>query len=588
MTMLFKRVFYKSEVSPIRWVILITLCFAAFQLPFSSFMADDFIQIGVLEGVSPAKWLGPFDLYSIADGNPEHMKILKDKGAFQWFWNPEFKLRSFRLLSSILLALDHVIFGLNPLGYGIHNIFWFLLFIIPSCLIFKKCLPERIRAMAIFIFVLSGVHWQVMYWTATRHITIAASLGLWSLLAYIKWRDENWKKGYVLAIFGFFIALLGGETALSVMSFLFAFELLITSQTLKKKLTNLFPFILMGIIYVIIYRLMDFGAHGGSGYLNPFVEPIQFFISFPKRFIVLAGSMFWGGHADLWANESIRPYLILFALLIIITVFVVFKKVHSFMTSKEMATIKWTLTGSFISMIIFSTAPPGVRFLIVPFIGSSIIISSIICIWWTILKKSFKSKLNLFSIICWVLIFIHLMLAPIQRLAGPWFIKKTLVDRLESVLKNGEFNNYPMPQKLVFITVPDFIIGLHSFYYRKLKRDPMPESWWILSWEDCDHRLYRHEDNSLRLELIKDSIRGSFLKKGTRIRLSGMEAIVLKANEKGATLIEFNFDRSLNDPSMQFVAWKNNRLKNIRLPQIGKSIILPRKKHSHYFRKIKK
>ncbi len=58
------------EISPVKWAILVTIVFGAVQLPFSSFMADDFMQLGILEGVSPCTWLGPMDVYTLADGNP--------------------------------------------------------------------------------------------------------------------------------------------------------------------------------------------------------------------------------------------------------------------------------------------------------------------------------------------------------------------------------------------------------------------------------------------------------------------------------------------------------------------------------------
>ena len=80
-------------------------------------MADDFLQLSVLEGVSPDTWTGPLELYMIADGNPDHLKVMKDAGAFPWFFDPQFRMDFFRPLSSALLAADHAIFGLNPIGY---------------------------------------------------------------------------------------------------------------------------------------------------------------------------------------------------------------------------------------------------------------------------------------------------------------------------------------------------------------------------------------------------------------------------------------------------------------------------------------
>ena len=58
------------------------------ELPFAAFMADDLFQLGALDGVSPCTWLGPWRLYTISDGVPEHVRAMQDAGAFPWFSAP--------------------------------------------------------------------------------------------------------------------------------------------------------------------------------------------------------------------------------------------------------------------------------------------------------------------------------------------------------------------------------------------------------------------------------------------------------------------------------------------------------------------
>jgi hypothetical protein len=585
-----------KNISPARWAILVTIVFGAVQLPFSSFMADDFMQLGILEGVSPSIWLGPMDVYTLADGDPVHMRTLKDTGAFQWFWNPKFKAKFFRPLSSVLLIIDHAIFGLNPIGYSIHNLLWFASLIIAAGFLMQRAVPGRIGSLAMVIFSISGIHWYVVYWTAARHIIVAASIGLWSLLAYTKWRGLGWKKGRIISIIGILLSLLAGEAALGILAYLFAFELLATDDALKLKLKNLLPFIILTVAYLIVYTSLGYGAYGGSGYLNPVSAPLGFLLAFPGRFLALAGSMIVGGHAELWMFPSIRLYMILIAVLIIILLSILFKKVislygdrtHLFPETNEnqhTRTAKligsprrgvwWMLLGSVISLIPFTAASPGARCLVVPFVGGAVVISFVLYYWWKSIRKLPGLKLRVFSIFCWLLLFIHFVFAPIQRFVGPVFAKNLFVNRLKSVLEKAEFNHQQPPQKIVLVTVPDFSIGLHSYYYRKLNREPLPDSWWVLSWENCAHQVYRSDSNTFELELINGSINRPFLKKGTLIELTGMAVTVLKADNHGAICIEFRFDRSLDDPSLQFLAWIDKRLKSIQMPPVGQSIFLP-------------
>jgi hypothetical protein len=563
------------RMSPLAWAIGITIAFGVFQLPFGSFMADDFIQIGILEGVLPAKWLGPMDLYTLSDGNPLHMRILKDTGAFPWFWHPQFKARFFRPLSCASLILDHALFDLNPLGYNIHNILWFISLVIAAGILMQRVIPGRIAALAIIIFSLSGIHWYAIYWAAARHIIMAASLGLWALLAYYQWRIQGWKKGYPLSVLGILFSLSAGEASLGILAYLFAFELFSTHDSLKQKIKNLLPFIIMTVGYFIVYLALGYGAKDGGGYLNPFTEPLRFLTAAPGHFLALTGSIIAGGNTDFWMVPSLRGYIILISVLLLILLTILLVKVRPFADSKEIKSAGWLLPGAVISIIPFLSAQPGARLVVIPFIGGSVIISFVLHYWWRSLRKRPGIKVRFLSIFACILIVIHFGFAPIQRFAGPVFAKKVLVQRLELIFHQPEFNQKQFPERMIFLTVPDFSIGLHSFYYRKLYREPMPDSWWVLSWENCRHRVSRTDLDTLEMELINGSIHNPFLKKGTIIELTGLEITVLDADHEGAKRIRFRFDCSLNDPRLRFFAWKGGRLKNIQMPVEGGSIDLP-------------
>lgn len=89
-----------------------------------------------------------------------------------------------------------------------------------------------------------------------------------------------------------------------------------------------------------------------------------------------------------------------------------------------------------------------------------------------------------------------------------------------------------------------------------------------------NYRVYRSNSNTFELELINRSINRPFLKKGTAIELTGMAVTVLNADKEGAKCIEFRFNRSLDDPSLKFLAWIDEGLKSIQMPPIGQSIFL--------------
>src|SRR5215831_11516778 len=76
---------------PLVWAVALAAVFGAWEIVFADFMADDFMQLAVLERVSPAAaWTSRFDLYNISDGIPEHVRAMQDAGLFAWFAGPRF------------------------------------------------------------------------------------------------------------------------------------------------------------------------------------------------------------------------------------------------------------------------------------------------------------------------------------------------------------------------------------------------------------------------------------------------------------------------------------------------------------------
>src|SRR5262245_7573859 len=173
-------------------------------------MADDLIHLGVLEGVLPCTWVGPFTLYTLSDGVPEHVRTMQNAGAMPWFFSPAFKMTFLRPLTSASIALDHAIFGLWPIGYRLQATVWFILLVVGVGLTLRRVLPGRLGVLALLVFTASGIH-ASLFWNATRHIVVAGGLGMLGLAAHVRWREAGWWSGRVLSMIGFALSLLASE-----------------------------------------------------------------------------------------------------------------------------------------------------------------------------------------------------------------------------------------------------------------------------------------------------------------------------------------------------------------------------------------
>lgn len=55
-----------------------------------------------------------------------------------------------------------------------------------------------------------------------------------------------------------------------------------------------------------------------------------------------------------------------------------------------------------------------------------------------------------------------------------------------------------------------------------------------------------------------------------------MEFAVLEANDVGPTKIGVTFDRSLDDPALNFLVWRDGGFRHFDMPRVGESVVVPR------------
>ena len=556
--------------------VLLAVGLGAVQLPFASFMADDLIQLGMFEGVSPRTGVGPLEVYTLVDGDPQQVLAMKNAGAFPWFFDPEMKMAFWRPLSSGLLAADHAVFGLHPHGYYLHSLAWFLLLVVGVGLLLRRSLPRRIATLAMSIFTLSGIH-GMLFWTATRYSFVAAALGAWALLAHVRWREDGWRPGAVLSVLGYGAALAGGEGALAVLGYAVAYEGLRAPGSRGRRALCALPMVAVTVLYLLAYKGMGYGASSGSGYVDPFVEPLRFAVEFPGRALTLIGSMVIGGHTDVWLVPATRPAWAVIGVVSCLLMGVLLRRAWSRGGPVEGRAVRWLLAGSLLAVVPFTPSILGARNLVAPFIGGSAALALVLVHWWTVLRRRPGVGLRLLGVACWVLAVIHLAFAPLQRLGGAPMFKAMFVDGLAAAMAGAELDEEHIAgQRVVLVNPPDMVVGLHSYFYRQLYRMPMPQAWWALSWEMCDHRVTRTAADTFELELVDSVMAGRHLSQGQVIQLDGMRATVLELGEQGPHRVEFRFDRPLDDPSLVFLVWREGALRHVQLPPLGESLLLER------------
>ncbi|HVZ32983.1 MAG TPA: hypothetical protein VG963_11185, partial [Polyangiaceae bacterium] len=254
---------------------------------FVGFSNDDLSHRLMLEGKDPGYSGGWLGLYDFTPPDLPTSRVI-DLGLFPWFTDPGLRLRFFRPLSSVSLALDHALFGRNAVLAHVQTLIWFAALVAIASRLYRRWFTPPAALLATLVFGLSGVHAIPLSWIASRHTLIAATFGLLALWAWSRYREERFSAGAPLALVALLAGLAASESALVAVPLLAAYEL--GTRGLKRGLRGAaFP-LGVALVYLILYAALGYGTQRSGFYVSPFETPLSYL-----------AAMFWGMPA-LWTE----------------------------------------------------------------------------------------------------------------------------------------------------------------------------------------------------------------------------------------------------------------------------------------------
>ncbi len=164
-------------------------------------------------------------------------------------------LQGGRPVRALTLMLDYAVWGLDPVGYHLTNLFLHLVAGLLGFRLLKELFQNRWIALAAsFLFIVHPVNTEAVLGITHRKEMLAMIFLLLAFFLYIR-KGRSWP-GYLLSLASYVLALLSKQVALALPFLLIAHELIISrsEKPLYKRLITILPFFLVpALAFLLVF-----------------------------------------------------------------------------------------------------------------------------------------------------------------------------------------------------------------------------------------------------------------------------------------------------------------------------------------------
>jgi hypothetical protein len=376
-------------------------------------VGDDYMHMARVDpGLhAPGFAYAPLDLFTFVSGDPAQRAVLLEEGVFGWWMAPDFRMSFWRPLSSLTHVLDHALWPRSFVLAHAQSMLWFAALLVVLSAVYRRFHAAWIAHLALLLYAVDDARGWVLGWVANRNVLVAATLAFAALVVHDRARRDGWRPGLWLAPALFALGLLGGEAALGVTGYLFAYALFVDSGPLARRLARLWPYGALSVAWLAAYKLLGYGTSGGGMYLNPLDEPAAYVRALVERLPVLAAAQVGLGIADAWV--ALPPTARLALYLGAILVLAVFAAVLAPVWRRLPACRFWAL-GAVLSLLPVCATYPMDRLLVFAGVGGMAGVALVLADWVEGGLAVLARPRRLFATAVVVgLVAVHVVLAPL-------------------------------------------------------------------------------------------------------------------------------------------------------------------------------
>lgn len=568
----------------------------------AGFFLDDYLQIAQLEGWSYAP-APPYDLFAFTPRDPGAAGRLINVGAAPFFTAPNLRIAFLRPLPSLLTWADHAIFGRNAMAAHVHTLLWYGALLATVALLLSRLLPGPLGLLALLLFCVDDGHAMTVTFIAARNGAVATVFTLMGLWAHIRWREQSWRPGSVLAPVLLALGLASGEMALGALSYLVAWELVTRRPGWRR---CLIPTVVLAAIYVAAYAITRSGARLSGAYLDPFGHPATFLRALPGRALMLLSSVFFSTPVDFAPLEPrLGPPLVLLGLVACAGLLFWLPRALRRMDPHEATTVRWMGLGAAGSLVVGAPALLGDRVLLAAGLGGAVVIAALLRDAW----RMFRGRQHRTPALVGLLVLgLPNLVVSTLALPGKVALLGALFADSRRIAREAEIDA-AVPARVVVVAMDDLLAidlpavraieqGHHPAELASLILDgkgtgaALPDrigylGTTTLSLAATRHQLRRSAADELELATPEgtflDGVWATTLRspslplpRGSVVATPFMKATVLDDRDGKPTRVAFRFDRPLDDPSLVFLVARPEGLRRLTWPPVGETLDLPR------------
>jgi hypothetical protein len=555
---------------------------------------DHFHTIAVREhpgiaGVARAPW----DLFSFAK-NPAVNRELMEGGTFPWWTDPELVLQFLRPLSSLTLWFDRVFWPESAPLMHLHSMAWFGLLLGAVYLVYRALGGGQQQVvLALLLYAIDDARSMPIGWVAQRNALVALAPAFLALWAHHRWRAQGSRLFGAIAPLCLLVGLSGGESALQVCGYLFAYALFVDGAPPLRRALSLAPYAIVVIGWRFLYNQLGYGALNSDIYIDPGREPWEFAQALVVRLPVLLLSQFALPFADLWEvyplfASWLQPAVLLLSLLVLGALLWLFWPLL-----RADARLRFWALGSLLATIPVCGTHPEDRVLSATSLGGAALVAAFLLALWErrlvlLVRASGRERprprraallagtaLTLIHLVCAPL------LLPLRTLVIDQF--EVLMERADpSIVRGAEAAH----KTVVLLNPPIDFFAVYFPSFRAARGEALPAHFRWLATGESALKVARVDDHTLRLTpaggFLSSSSQRMFRRADRRfepgevVALSDVSFQVMEFTEDGRPAeVLARFEQPLESDSMQWLRWGKRAYVPFDLPAVGQVVTIP-------------